>query len=383
MRKRIITAMLTLGFMLSLAPALTGAALADYEVNGLQIPLPGYEVGAYANNCRTFAGEIYRLLWNAELSSYRGTDDDMLRELPEGEARRITPENTKAYISAAALGSAIRICDNIDGNDSQGTKMHSQILAQRDEEGFTVYEGNIGSRVRLKYFTWDEYVASWGRYTYFKYIKWPGALPFGSPDIDWSLPRYTDVGPDEWYFNCVGRTSAAGFISGVGDGRFAPEGELTNAEAVKLAACICQWQREGAITLRSVGGAQWWTEYAGYAQSSGVCPKLPTAWTASITRGELAALLYNALPPSEYRAIRDVPDGAIPDVAAASDFGARIYTLYRAGILTGTRGDGAFFPNEPVLRCEVAALVYRMCDSGARETLGALPPAAQPSAPIL
>lgn len=226
MRKRIFTGLVTLCLILTLVPAFTGSARADYTANGVSLPVSGYGEGAVSNNCRTFAGDVYQAVWGAWLTSYRGTDDDMLRNIPAGSQRAITAENLKKYISVAPAGAAIRITDNIDGNDSQGTRMHSQILADKDEDGLMIYEGNIGGRVRMKYFTWDSYVQSWGKYVYFKYIKFPDAPAYsagsGSGGNGWQSAYFWDVPSSAWYSGDVAWTSAAGLVSGKGGGTYGP-----------------------------------------------------------------------------------------------------------------------------------------------------------------
>ena len=66
-------------------------------------------------------------------------------------------------------------------------------------------------------------------------------------------------------------------------------------------------------------------------------------------------------------AINNIPDGTIPDVPMSSAYAAAIYKLYRAGIVQGvdeiTR---AADPESNIRRSEVAAILTRMMDTGAR-----------------
>ena len=391
MRKRIISTIVTLCLILTLVPAFTGNAhAASYTANGVTLPISGYEEGAVSTNCRTFAGDVYLAVWGEWLSSYRGTDDDMLRNVPAGAQRSITVENLKAYISAAPAGAAIRITDNIDGNDSQGTRMHSQILAYKDADGLVIYEGNIGGRVRMKYFTWESYVQSWGKYVYFKYIKFPGAPAYGSSSGGtssggtssggtssggtasgtggWKPVSFSDVPSSAWFAPDVAWTSAAGFVSGKGGGAFDPYGLLTWAETVKLAACLHQWYWEGKATLAN-GSENWWSTYADYALRNGIINGYPAQPDAAISRADYVSMLYLALPAGEYPAVNSIASGAIPDVDESTVSGARIYAFYRAGILTGADEQGDFLPGRNVWRCEVAAVLYRMAEASARESL--------------
>lgn len=363
MRRKLLSLLLALCLAAAFTPLLTGGALAaSYTVNGITVPVSGYEEGAVSTNCRTFAGTIYEILWGQSFTSYRGTSDDLLREVPAGSERALTAENVKKYISAAALGATLRIADDIDGNDSQGTRMHSQILVYKDENGFTVYEGNIsGSYVRLKYFTWEDYAQSWSAYKYFKYIKWPGASAYGTES-----GTFADVSASAWYYGAVKAAAESGLVNGRADGLFIPEGTLTWAEAVKLAACLYQRYYDGAVTLENGSGAAWYSPYVSYARANGILAQTPSDYNAVITRAQFAALLCRSLPASEYAVINTVADGAVPDVNLYGTYGASIYTLYRAGILSGTDGAGYFSPTLAIRRCEVAAILWRMIEPSAR-----------------
>ncbi|MBP3441786.1 MAG: InlB B-repeat-containing protein [Clostridia bacterium] len=204
--KRIISAMLVLAMMLTFAPI--SQAAQTYVITGkntVTVPVAGYEVGTRHTNCWEFAQTIYQKIWGTGFSSYRGTSDDMLRNVGLGSARAITAQNTKRFISAAPLGSVIRISTVMDGNDNANTNyQHSQILIQKDANGFTVYEGNVpidpvndpyGQYIRIKYFTWSDYAKGWANWQYFKYIKYPNATAF-------------DVGP---------HTCDKGTFAGAGD----------------------------------------------------------------------------------------------------------------------------------------------------------------------
>ena len=374
MRKRISMAIVTLCLILTLVPTFTGSAHADYTANGVSLPVSGYGEGSVSTNCRTFAGDVYLDIWGAWLTSYRGTDDDMLRNIPAGSQRSITVENPKAYISVAPAGAAIRITDNIDGNDSQGTRMHSQILAAKDENGLVIYEGNIGGRVRMKYFTWESYVQSWGKYVYFKYIKFPSAPAYsagsvggtasgsgnGQPSYFWDVPSAAWFSPD------VAWTSAEGLVSGKGGGSYDPYGLLTWAETVKLAASLHRWYWEGDESLAN-GWPDWWSTYADYAVKNGIIDGAPADPDAPITRADYVSVLYRALPASEYKAVNSIASGAIPDVKENTAAGVCIYAFYRAGILAGADETGKFLPDRFVWRCEVAAVIHRMADAPARQ----------------
>ena len=86
------------------------------------------------------------------------------------------------------------------------------------------------------------------------------------------------------------------------------------------------------------------------------------------SRTYFAYLMYAALPYSEYTQINTIANGSLPDVddIVFMDADTRIYTLYRAGILTGSDAYGTFNPDTNITRAEVSAIISRMIDPSQR-----------------
>lgn len=124
------------------------------------------------SNCWSFTRNVYWHIWRESFTNRTGTEDDMMRIYTSLSDRTITHEHCKKYLGTAELGAVIRICDEIKGNDRMGHYKHSQILLGHDENGVTIYE-STDKCTQIVYFTWDEYVQQYGKYKYFKYIKWP------------------------------------------------------------------------------------------------------------------------------------------------------------------------------------------------------------------
>ena len=124
------------------------------------------------NNCWSFARAVYWHIWREDFSNRTGTEDDMMRVYHSLTDRTITTEHCQKYLSAAEPGAVIRICDEIKGNDRMGKNKHSQILLSHDPNGIAIYESD-NENTRIEYYTWEQYVAKYGKYKYFKYIKWP------------------------------------------------------------------------------------------------------------------------------------------------------------------------------------------------------------------
>ena len=80
-----------------------------------------------------------------------------------------------------------------------------------------------------------------------------GPMDGGGPDASawdingdgkWGEPTFADVPKDAWYFDYVETAAEAGILSGKGDGRFAPDDNITVAEAVKIAAFLSVYAQQ-------------------------------------------------------------------------------------------------------------------------------------------
>ena len=155
-----------------------------YTVNGKTVPLPDLPLDMTFENCWEFAQEAYTEIWGQRFSEFLDSEEDMLRGM-ESDDRLLTEENLKAFVTAAEIGAVMRLsrADCLYGGDLEG---HNQIILQKDEEGFTVYEGNIGWNgvISIAYYNWDTYIKLWPQYDYIKYVKWPGAPEFSQAYTD-------------------------------------------------------------------------------------------------------------------------------------------------------------------------------------------------------
>lgn len=185
------------------------------------------------------------------------------------------------------------------------------------------------------------------------------ALP---PQANAASAPFADVAANAWYAGYVDSARETGLLNGVSETSFAPDGTLSIAQAVTMAARLSQYAAEGRVTLVN-GTDVWYSTYADYAVAAGIITAgaFDGRWSDEATRAELVQILYPALPASRYAVKNTVEDDAIPDVRTADPWGPEVYAFYRAGVLTG--GDGnRFNPGLSITRCEVAAVLARMLD---------------------
>ena len=181
---------------------------------------------------------------------------------------------------------------------------------------------------------------------------------------------FVDVPASAWYADAVRDAWANGLIDGVNATHFEPDGSLTVAQAIKLAAALHQRIENGTVTLKN--GSPWYRSYLEYAVEHGVIEESYLGYSAAalnapVQRAEFAHILYGAAKP--YAAINEIGANALPDVKTGDRYADEIYALYRAGVLTGSDRSGTFYPTSLIRRSEAAAILIRAFDEEARRTL--------------
>lgn len=167
-----------------------------------------------------------------------------------------------------------------------------------------------------------------------------------------------------------------GLMTGVTDTRFDPDGNLTVAQAVAMACRLHDFYcgEEPALPASGAAGADaWYQPYVSYAESHGFVDfggyTSGELFTGNIDRGAFAGLFWAALPDEALAPVNSVEDGAIPDVSLGMNYTEAVYTLYRAGILTGNDSKGTFTPDSHITRGAAAAIISRMADPSLRKSL--------------
>jgi len=182
--------------------------------------------------------------------------------------------------------------------------------------------------------------------------------------------QFTDVLANDWYQPYVAASYQFGLLNGTDNTHFSPQNNMTNAQAVTLAARIHSTYNAKMIT--PIPGANWAQPYVDYARSNNLADNaVLTNLNTSVSRLNFVRMMANSLPESEFDAINKISD--IPDVAQGSDGADAVYRLYTAGIVTGSDKFGAFNPTSTINRAEVSAIIARMMDTSLRKTFTPAP----------
>lgn len=177
---------------------------------------------------------------------------------------------------------------------------------------------------------------------------------------------FTDVSSGAWYSSVVEQAAKLGIMNGISGTTFDPTGNVTRAQAVKMAAVTHSTYFADGYVFDMSEGAHWYDTYVSYAAANGIISAGEFAsYDVEATRAEVAGIFANALPECELAAVVSNESENIADVNGAGEYDAEILTLYRAGVIGG-RGNGAFDGSASITRAECAAIISRLCLTDSR-----------------
>ena len=172
--------------------------------------------------------------------------------------------------------------------------------------------------------------------------------------------QFTDVALDAWYASSVKDAYEYGIMQGNSNTTFNPEGTLTVAEGITIAARIHQTINGTAIPETD---GEWYAKYVSYAVNNGfLAENYFDNYDREIKRFEIAELLSDVC--GDLPAINDID--TIPDINPGASYAKKVLKLYKWGILTGNDAYGTFAPNSNLLRSEISAMAVRIADSTKR-----------------
>ncbi len=189
-------------------------------------------------------------------------------------------------------------------------------------------------------------------------IKNPNAFRPLSGFASVKLP-FADVAENAWYASSVKAVYSLGLFSGTSADTFNPQGNLTVAQAIALAARTYANANNETVPAANAGEA-WYQGAYDYCVANGIIDA--KTWTAdklnaNATRYEMASILNGAADESVLVATKDVD--SVIDVPADSEYADIVLTWYRAGIVSGT-STGAFEGDRTITRAEVAKILCNL-----------------------
>lgn len=186
---------------------------------------------------------------------------------------------------------------------------------------------------------------------------------------------FSDVNEASWYGTkqqaVIKRAVDLGIMNGMGNGAFYPDSNIKISEAVKMAAVVHSIYN-GDNASFTAAGKPWYQGYVDYALSNGIISAGAIKdYNAYATRTQMVYIFAHTLPASELKQINTV--NSLPDVTNSTPNSSYIYSLYRAGVLTGDAGTRAYRPDSNISRAEAAAIIARIVLPSERQHFEILP----------
>jgi uncharacterized protein YkwD len=168
---------------------------------------------------------------------------------------------------------------------------------------------------------------------------------------------FSDVTSSDWFYEPVREAYVEGLIAGKSATVFDPNGSVTLAQAITIAARAHAGSR---AVFGSGGGQNSYGSYIAYALNNGIIKQGDFKnYDAVATRAEMAYIFANVMP-ADVSAQVYVNAQTPPDVSVRGKYSREIYLLYRSGILVGNDGTGTFMSDSKVTRAEIAAISLRV-----------------------
>ena len=187
---------------------------------------------------------------------------------------------------------------------------------------------------------------------------------------------FNDIPTSHWSYNYVQTAAQNGWVNGVGNGKYNPNGNVTAAEWYTMALRMAY----GKDTLDSVEvpanelyANKWYAKTMEYAidellfvYSGGVTGstvgQVMTDMESNISREKMAASIWNILKDYGYKA-GDLSAVSIPDMGTVNQgyqYGVKV--AYSTGILQGVDSTGKFDPKASMTRAQAATVLCRLYD---------------------
>lgn len=180
--------------------------------------------------------------------------------------------------------------------------------------------------------------------------------PEASPDI-----TFTDVSEKDWFYTYVMTCARYGLVSGVGNGRFAPNQRMSRVEFLTV---IIRYLYPKTEKNYQGDRSTWWTPYYNIALEKGLIKT--TEFTAddmetAMTRQEMALVVSRALAETKWMPLTIVDDSKISDYATIDPYYRdAVKIAYSAGIITGRDSTGTFSPKETLTRGQACTILCRL-----------------------
>ena len=176
--------------------------------------------------------------------------------------------------------------------------------------------------------------------------------------------RFSDVNPDDWFYDNVMGAANNGYISGMGDGTFNPKGATTRAQFASMIAKAMGYDDSlaGETRFKDVPADQWYAGAITYCFDNDIISGYDDGTfqpEKTITRQEAASILKNAFNLTGNSGEKFPDDSAIAGWAKEN-----VYAVKHSGLMKGDADTGNFRPTSTIIRAEAASILMNANRAG-------------------
>ncbi len=190
------------------------------------------------------------------------------------------------------------------------------------------------------------------------YAKWSAAET--KPE---TTNAFGDVKTSDWYYECVSALADRNIISGMGNGRFEPQSNISRAQfATILANLSGEAFIESETPFADVPADSWYARAIAWAYSNGIVSGISAdefAPDKNISRQDMAVMLKRYVDNvAKVTLDETVAPSTFKDDASVDTYAKEaVYLMQRAGIIGGKPGN-IFDPKANATRAEASKMIY-------------------------
>ncbi|WP_181438758.1 S-layer homology domain-containing protein [Paenibacillus sambharensis] len=169
-----------------------------------------------------------------------------------------------------------------------------------------------------------------------------------------------------WAKEAVEALAARGVVSGMGEGRFNPEGQVTRAEFITMLMNLFELTDPYSSTsLSDVKAGAWYYEEIATAYQLGIIGGRPDGSfgvNEAVTRQDMAVMAYKAARYAQLELRGQGEAAAFADAASISPYAEQaVKAMQTAGVINGM-GNGEFAPKAYATRAQAAVIIHKLLE---------------------
>ena len=184
--------------------------------------------------------------------------------------------------------------------------------------------------------------------------------------------NFSDVSGSDWYCEAVGYAVENGLMNGMGEGKFEPDTAMSRAMLVTVLWRYAGSPVEGTNDFTDVSKDAWYAQAVAWAAKNGVVTGVGDGKfdpEGKITREQMAAILYRYSKALGLDVSQTAELSAFPDGSKTSDYAKEALSWAVAeGLITGTKNGSSTYldPQGSATRAQVATILMRYIENTAK-----------------